>query len=152
MNLIYHFDPVTRIYLSSSKLELDPIEKQPLIPAYAVQDAPPTVGDKQIARRVGNAWEVAPDHRGYKGFDVSGVEQTITEVGLIPDPTWTLTPPPPTQAELDATANLQEEALIRRLGADSLEEILIWVATQPSAPQPLKDRGAEAVAARGRIV
>lgn len=151
MNLIYHFDPITKLYINSSELELDPIKKEPLIPAHATQDAPPTPGDKQAVRRAGDAWEIIPDYRGYKGFDAKGVAQTITEVAITPDPTWALSPPPLTKTELEEIDNLKEEASIRQLEMDSISEILAWIATQPNAPQQLKDKGAQVIAAKGRM-
>ena len=60
-----------------------------------------------------------------------------------------------TQAELGQQvineANAVELATLDRLDAESIRDIREWVATQPDAPQSLKDREAQAVAARGRI-
>lgn len=90
---IYHFDKTTGEYLSTSTARLDPVDQDPMIPANATSDSVPTTAANQVAVRNGNAWEVQPDHRGYIGYDAAGVEQQITDLNVVPDPAWTLTPP-----------------------------------------------------------
>ena len=48
-------------------------------------------------------------------------------------------------------ANSVERATLDRLDRESIRDIREWIASQPSAPQSLKDREAQALAARARI-
>jgi hypothetical protein len=60
-----------------------------------------------------------------------------------------------TQAEIDARviqeANQTELALLDQLDRESIRDIREWIAAQATAPQTLKDREAQAIAARGRL-
>lgn len=89
-NTIYHFHPVTGQYTGQSPLELDPVDKKPLIPANATLKPVINVSLNKVAVFDGNTWSAVADYRGYKGFDVDGMVQSITEIGIEPNPTWTV--------------------------------------------------------------
>lgn len=83
-----------------------------------------------------------------------GVQSRVEGLeGLKDEPLFRWIPAP--QAELDRQAiedaNAIELAILSRLDRESIRDIREWIAAQPSAPQSLKDREAQAVAARGRI-
>jgi len=59
-----------------------------------------------------------------------------------------LAPPPKTQAELNAKFNAIVDTELKQVDLASMREVRAWVASQPSAPQFLKDLEAEAVAKR----
>lgn len=40
-----------------------------------------------------DTWEVQPDFVGYIGFDSAGIQHEITEINVVPDPSWTIDPP-----------------------------------------------------------
>lgn len=90
---IYHFHPLTKIFMGESPLELDPIDNEPLIPANATLKAVISVALNEVAVWNGSAWSAVADYRGHSGFDVNGIEQSIVEIGIEPDPTWTDSPP-----------------------------------------------------------
>jgi len=58
----------------------------------------------------------------------------------------------PTQAKLDEQANGVELSLLAKLDMNSIRDIREWITKQPSASQALKDKEAQAIAARGRLV
>jgi len=93
MTDIYHFHPATGEYLGKSKARLDPIEKEPLVPANAKLVKPPTTGQNEIAISDGEGWMVVGDYRGWTGFDEAGIEQKIEQVGIDPDELWTIDKP-----------------------------------------------------------
>jgi hypothetical protein len=104
--IIYHYDKTTGELLGTGNADVD--QKQSdnyLIPAYATPEPPLEVLPNTVAAYLnteGNApyqheqgaWHLVADHRGYVGYDEAGVEHEITEIGIEPDETWTLTPPP----------------------------------------------------------
>tara|TARA_R110000787_G_C13443394_1_gene446744 strand:- start:15933 stop:16253 length:321 start_codon:yes stop_codon:yes gene_type:complete len=50
-----------------------------------------------------------------------------------------------------AESNAVEVATLTRLDMESIRDIREYIAAQPDAPQPLKDREALAIASRGRL-
>lgn len=59
--------------------------------------------------------------------------------------------PLPTQAEIDAEANAKVYAELEALDKASIRDIREWIASQPNAPQSLKDREIQAITARAKI-
>ena len=91
---IHHYNAETGEFISEGKAENDPLQGLPMMPANAVAVAPPVTGANQAAKWSGAGWEAVPDHRGEFGYDAAGQRQEITEINIIPDVTWTATPPP----------------------------------------------------------
>lgn len=54
-------------------------------------------------------WSLIADYRGYIGYDEDGLEQKITEIGIEPAETWTLTPP--TKVWFDEATNTKKSAI-----------------------------------------
>jgi hypothetical protein len=104
---IYHYNPVTKEYIGQSVADLDPIDKQPLIPAFATDIAPPTQGANQVAQWDGAAWVLVDDYRGQVFYDATGVEHKIDSLGVAPDPAWTTTKP----FILDEAKNIKKQQI-----------------------------------------
>ena len=100
---IYHYNNITNEMVGESEVTLDPLDNLPLIPASATESIPSNVGVNQVSIFEDGVWLVKYDYRGVKGFDSQGVEQEITEIGAIPDESWT-DERVYTQPELDALA------------------------------------------------
>jgi hypothetical protein len=90
---IHHYHHKTKLYVSSTELELDPIANTPLLPAHSTQVEPPEAQANQVARWTGSAWELIADYRGYQAYDAQGVLHSIEEVAIEPNPEWTLERP-----------------------------------------------------------
>lgn len=123
-----------------------------LIPGGGVTVAPPVVAAEQCARWIAGAWEVLPDLRGrvYWMADHSRHEITERGIGL---PAGALDQDPPKTAdELAAEDGEAAKAELAALDMKSIRDLRAWVAAQPNAPQTLKDREAQAVAARARVI
>src|SRR5690242_10185734 len=102
MKTIFHYDPVTGVYLRQGVADESPLEPGIyLVPASATTDAPPPAGAGQVAVFKAGAWSLVADHRGQTYYKPDGERVTITELGA-PDPTWTTTPPPPSLAAAQA--------------------------------------------------
>lgn len=103
---IYHYDTKTGELIGNGQADKD--QKQPdhfLIPAYATPQQPPELLENTAAvylnaegipprKHDDGSWSLIADYRGYIGYDETGAEQKITELGIEPDESWTLTPPP----------------------------------------------------------
>jgi len=103
---IYHYNNITNEMVGESEARLDPIDKIALIPASATNIKPSKIGANQVSVFTHGEWLIKDDYRGVKGFDSQGVEQEITEIGVIPDKSWT-DDRIYTQTELDAIAYAQ---------------------------------------------
>jgi hypothetical protein len=90
---IYHYSEKNGEYLGVSEAKLDPIGQNPMIPANATDQEPPTPDAKQAARWNGSAWEIVPDYRGSVWYDAEANQHKITQINQEPDPTWTSTKP-----------------------------------------------------------
>jgi hypothetical protein len=73
-----------------------------LPPDGAVRTAPPVYGQGKWPGFNGSSWTLIDDHRGESGY-VDGQPYKITDFGPYP-PGWTSSPPPPTEAEVKASA------------------------------------------------
>jgi hypothetical protein len=68
-------------------VEADESQLEPgvyLIPARAYEDPPPALADHEAAKRVGGAWQVIPDWRGYVYWLADGTEHVIEEINVTP--------------------------------------------------------------------
>lgn len=123
-----------------------------LIPRGGVVTAPPEVAAEQAARWNGAAWEIVPDLRGRVYWMADHTRHEITERG-IGLPLGALDQDPPkTAAELAAEDSEAAKAELAALDMKSIRDLRAWVAAQPNAPQTIKDREAQAVAARARVI
>lgn len=103
---INHYHNKTGEHIGQGFADKD--QKQPdsfLIPAYATPQQLPEVLENTAAvylnsegvpprKHDAGSWSLIADYRGYIGYDEAGVEQKITELGIEPNESWTLTPPP----------------------------------------------------------
>ncbi len=102
---IYHYDPVTFELLNEDVADLDPIEKNPLIPAHATDVMPSATvatGMVQVFDETARKWTETEDHRGtVYAVDGSPVEHDMP--GVLPS-TLSVTPPPGAHHTWDGTA------------------------------------------------
>ncbi|GLP98697.1 hypothetical protein GCM10007891_05510 [Methylophaga thalassica] len=111
---ITHYSRNTGEPLSQGLADADPKNSGHfLIPAYATPDTVPEVEENQCAvftdengavprSHKEGEWKIVADHRGYFGYDANGNEQQISELGIEPDESWTLTKPEPPFVFADA--------------------------------------------------
>ncbi len=107
MTQVHHYSPQDGAYLYASEARLDPLERNPLVPANATTIAPPEVKAQQVAVWVDGAWQIKPDHRGETYWLADGSEHTIDKIGVAP-PAGALDEKPPQPRELQL-----KEALAR---------------------------------------
>ena len=55
---IYHYDPITNVYISTGDADTCPITQDPLIPAFATDKKPPEIPEGKQAVFVGTGWEL----------------------------------------------------------------------------------------------
>ncbi|WP_434361063.1 hypothetical protein [Parasalinivibrio latis] len=93
--MLYNFHPETKEFIGESEARLDPLEKKPLIPAYATPLPPPCiVKEKQAAIFNEEGWQVVSDHRGAEYYLPDGTHHIINSVGE-ELPADALSEPPP---------------------------------------------------------
>lgn len=109
MNL-YHYK-ATGEFLSTSQLQLDPIDKQPLIPRNSTTLAPPDFKEGFARVFIGGAWEQVEDHRGETWYNKHS-PRTITALGPLPAE-LTREPVEPTDEETLHALRLQRNRLLR---------------------------------------
>ncbi|WP_152662867.1 DUF4376 domain-containing protein [Halomonas sp. HG01] len=63
---------------------LDPMRREPRIPAGATSIEPPATGEREAARWAGDAWEVVADWRGHVYWLADGSRHEIAELGVEP--------------------------------------------------------------------
>lgn len=91
---IYNYSGVTGEYVGSGMARESPLEPGVfLLPANATTIAPPTPGAGQAAAFINEAWAQVPDNRGQTWFKADGTQVVITQINVVPDPSWTATPP-----------------------------------------------------------
>ncbi|MCC5882482.1 MAG: DUF4376 domain-containing protein [Halomonas sp.] len=75
---------------------LEPMRREPRIPAGAINIEPPSVGDHQAALWNGEDWKVVPDYRGHVFWTEDGKRHEITELGVeLPEDALDEAPPEP---------------------------------------------------------
>ncbi|MEX0304346.1 MAG: hypothetical protein AB3N24_18145 [Leisingera sp.] len=84
MTLIYHYHPDTGELRGQNEARLDPLDKQPLIPAFATDIEPPEPQEGMGVVFDGQVWAQAEDHRGKVLWTAEGVEEEITGLGPLP--------------------------------------------------------------------
>lgn len=128
---IYHYHPVTKEFLAAGSADKDPMVKGSwLIPAHACTDEPSEREYGYAVVRVGGKngkWQQVIDKRGTEYWLDDGSKHEIGELGAdIPDSAL-LSPPEPTQAELDAEKAKSEHAWVKsELNAASIKLMHHW--------------------------
>lgn len=92
---IFNYHPITGEYISESVADESPLEPgKYLIPAFATELEPPTIGDRQVAVFNNGAWSLVADYRGQTVYDTTtGAESTVVEPGEIPSGKTPTAPP-----------------------------------------------------------
>lgn len=98
---IYNYSKATGEFVGVSTARLDPIDSNPLIPAFATATAPPATGQYQVAVFQDDAWSVEEDHRDREAWstvDASRVaidfigpqpeNVTFIDPSLVKHPVW----------------------------------------------------------------
>lgn len=109
---VYQTDP-NGLYVGTAKA--DPCWRRPGVfipPGGCVEEAPPEVGDKQVAKFVDGAWTVIPDWRGHIYWTADRVRHVITEAGVEPPADALASDPGPTAAQRWATLQGQAKAAL----------------------------------------
>lgn len=96
MPTAYLYDRETREFLGAVEADLDPLEGQPLLPAWATWDAPPTMlpGSRAVFDVDAQSWISVTDLRGQRVWNqADGRDRIIDELGPVPVG-WTPIEPP----------------------------------------------------------
>jgi hypothetical protein len=110
---IHNYHPTTGELMSASEADESPLEPgEFLIPAHATPIAPPAAVHGFVPVFKGDVWQTVADHRGEVWFDPEGKRITIDALGLMPEAGWSLTPPPPAEADLARAARAERTARI----------------------------------------
>lgn len=78
-------------------------------PANSFPEAPPETGPYEVAKRVGTAWVVLPDYRGFEYWLADRTRHVITQAEVLPPAGYLTVDPGPTPEQI--AAELQREAL-----------------------------------------
>lgn len=101
--IVYRYAPETGEYLGEYQCQMSPLEPGKYLDdiPFTLKDAPPATGANQVACAVDGAWVIKDDFRGvwYKA-DRTSVE--ITDIGVVPDQSWTAEPVPFSLSETKA--------------------------------------------------
>ena len=124
--IVYHYSRTTGEFLASAEARLDPIDQQPMLPAFATFEAPPPASIGEAARMTETGWEVVPDYRGLPMWDTATGQSlgVVTELGELPEGATLDEPtqPEPTIEEARAAKmgeiRDQADALLQSLGAE----------------------------------
>jgi len=83
---IYDINPTdgTVIDPAGREAPLDPMRREPRIPAEATSIKPPTTSVDEAARWIGDRWKVVPDWRGHVYWLPDGSRYEITELDIEP--------------------------------------------------------------------
>jgi hypothetical protein len=98
MTTIYQSDPLNKAYIGSrdaTSHDYDLVKKDMVLTGrMTTLIAPPETAENQVAVLISkDTWAIVDDYRGYIGYDAAGVKQTITEINVVPDPSWTVEKP-----------------------------------------------------------
>lgn len=83
-NTIYRYSKDTGEYLSQGTCRNDPRGGQPMVPAHATLEQPPTVNANEVAINDGATWSVQPDFRGETWYQPDGTPVEFTVIGEQP--------------------------------------------------------------------
>jgi len=101
------------LYIGLSKAWIDPeFPDRWLIPAGAYEDEPPTAGDQQVAKRVGDEWFLIPDFRGFEYWMPDYTKHVITEAGIEPPENHLTEDPGPSPQQIAENLKRQAQALL----------------------------------------
>jgi len=146
---------INGLYTGPVDCHTDPEDdKRWMVPFGAVEDAPPTLGEKQAARRVGDSWEVIPDYRGVTYWLPDRSSHTIKDAGVTPPTGWLSEDPGPTEAEraemekavfLGQVSDLlkQSDVTVIRCGEDGVPVPAAWKAWRSHLRQLQRDGAGE---------
>ncbi|PSJ22134.1 hypothetical protein CVH10_08665 [Halomonas sp. ND22Bw] len=83
---IYDINPTdgTVINPAGREAPIDPMRREPRIPAGATVIEPPATGANETARWAGEAWEMVSDWRGHVYWLADGSSHEISELGVEP--------------------------------------------------------------------
>ncbi|GEK74233.1 MULTISPECIES: DUF4376 domain-containing protein [Halomonas] len=83
---IYDINPTNGTVIDPAGREapIDPMRREPRIPAGATGVEPPANGANEAARWAGEAWEVVADWRGHVYWLTDGSRHEISELGIEP--------------------------------------------------------------------
>ena len=81
-------------------------------PANSFPDAPPETGAREVAKRVGVAWVVVPDYRGFEYWLEDRTKHKITQAEVLPPAGHLNEDPGPTAEQLAAENQRQALALL----------------------------------------
>ncbi|BBF84870.1 phage tail fiber assembly protein [Aquitalea magnusonii] len=147
---IYHYDPLTAVYLFAGEADPSPLEDEVwLIPAHATALPPPEADDK-VAVFVDGAWQLQDEHRQIPLWQADGTPYSIGETiaaqvyhGLGPLPDWLTATPPPGQFMCwdhdQAKWKLDEDAQREDAAAAAAAELARRRKEVDSAIVPLQD-------------
>lgn len=108
---IHHYHNETGEYVGTTEAFLDPIEKTPLIPAYATNQAPPEIGVEQVAVFGGDSWTVKDDYRGKEYWSADKEYLGVVDfIGSLPSGATTVKPLPSFEG---VEANKKDEIKIK---------------------------------------
>jgi hypothetical protein len=128
-----------------------PLTGVDLIPAGAVQEVPPLVGNNKAAKFDGQKWLIVDDLQGVE-YWLNGQKNTIKERGESLPADAELTEP---QDLIDERERIQaiENAKADLLNIDfaSIRAIREYIASKADAPKILKDREEAAQASRAKL-
>jgi len=90
---IYNYSQITNEYLSTKEARLDPIDQQPMLPAYSTAVTIPTIPTGFAVVFNGTTWDLLEDHRGDTVYDTDTKEQlAYGEIGIIDSQYTTIAP------------------------------------------------------------
>lgn len=82
------------------------------VPFGAYEDAPPPVGQFEVAKRVGESWVVVADYRGFEYWTPERTRHVITEAEVEPPENHLTADPGPTPAQIAAQLKRDAQALL----------------------------------------
>lgn len=110
---IHNYSKTTGEYLNTAPADESPLEPGVfIVPAFSTDIAPPEARPLFKAIFADGKWSVVADHRGEVWFDAQRQKHEISNLGVIPDTTWTPTLPDPTSMELSAAARSRRDSLL----------------------------------------
>lgn len=83
-------------------------------PANSFADEPPAAGQHEVAKRVGVAWVLVPDYRGFEYWLADRTKHTITQGEVLPPTGYLTEDPGPTEEQITAEKQQQALALLEK--------------------------------------
>lgn len=156
---IYFYDPTTGEYKGEREAKKSPLDNEWLIPMYSTTNAPPIVGENEVACFINNEWVEREDHRGSIIYNKkTGISTTILEIGEISTNYTTLVPPEfsvwkTNKWVIDKTkkkenSNIKIKGDLSSIDAKSVRAIREWLVQQEKCPDILKIHEKQAIETR----